>query len=933
MPATRACPACSTPLPIEAQFCLHCGVATPTDPGVPQRTAATGAFEVAQVTTALAGRYKIEKVLGEGGMATVYLALDQKHKRRVAVKVMRKELSATLGADRFLREVEIAGQLSHPHILPMHDSGEADGLLYYVMPYVKGETLKDRLAREGALPVDDALHLAREVTEALAYAHRQGIVHRDIKPANILLTEGHALVADFGIARALGESGGEELTRTGIAVGTPQYMAPEQAAGDKAVDGRVDIYATGAVLYEMLTGEPPFTGPSARAILTRSLTEKARPLSQVREGVTASLESAVGKALAKDPADRFATGEMMISALDQARATTMSMSGQHSSVRKATEVLSAARTSPPATGIRKWLSLRNGVIAAVAALLIWAVSATVVASRGRAAAAGAPASNRIAVLPFTNQGAEADAYFADGISDEVRGKLARINGLDIIGSSSMTEYKGSSKRPQDIGRELGADYLLVGRVRWAGSEGSRRVQVVPELIDAKTGSVKWQQTFDTDVKDVFEVQSQIATRVAGALGLALAGGEREQLTQRPTQNVQAYQLYLQSRTVQTADVIGTRSQARLLEQAVALDSGFAEAWAALAIANSRIFTNGTREPAAAQRAKEALDRAVALAPQGKLTHLAASRYLTLVKNDQALADAELSLALQAAPNDPEVLSAAAMADAAHRQYDAALAKLERARELDPRTYVTLLRLTQIYAQLGRWSDVETAALAARVLQPNDLTMIQTLARARVAQDRLQEARTGLQAAIDSGVPAAEIAAQFSGRQEEAWMLPPAIRQVTYRLRPSAFENDVAWWGQALATTYWQDGDTVRARLYADSSLAESRKQALETPKDAQLQVLYGLMLAYLRRPAEAREFAKRGLDLNQADSVLVQNTHDYILLNAARIEAALGNADSALSYLEKLVASTPTVPRREIAQDPTWTALRGNPRFEKITQP
>ena len=223
--------------------------------------ASTGAFEVAKVTEALAGRYKVERILGEGGMATVYLATDQKHKRKVAVKVMRPELAATLGAERFLREVEIAGQLSHPHILPMHDSGESDGILYYVMPYIEGETLRERLQRDGALPVEEALKLAREVSEALAYAHRRNIVHRDIKPANILLSEGHALVADFGIARAVGDSGGEQLTRTGLAVGTPQYMAPEQATGEKEVDGRADVYATGSVLYEMIAGEPPFTGP------------------------------------------------------------------------------------------------------------------------------------------------------------------------------------------------------------------------------------------------------------------------------------------------------------------------------------------------------------------------------------------------------------------------------------------------------------------------------------------------------------------------------------------------------------------------------------------------------------------------------------------------------------------------------------------------
>ena len=240
--ASRACPACHTPLPDEAHFCLHCGTATPTEPGVPPRTASTDVGEIARVRRALAGRgYTIERVLGEGGMATVYLATDVKHRRQVAVKVMRPELAATLGAERFLREVEIAAQLSHPHILPVHDSGDAEGVLYYVMPYVEGESLHDRIKRETQLPVDEALRIAREVGEALAFAHGRRIVHRDIKPANIMISAGHALVADFAIARAVG--GGAAITQTGFAVGTPQYMSPEQASGSEAVDGRSDIFA------------------------------------------------------------------------------------------------------------------------------------------------------------------------------------------------------------------------------------------------------------------------------------------------------------------------------------------------------------------------------------------------------------------------------------------------------------------------------------------------------------------------------------------------------------------------------------------------------------------------------------------------------------------------------------------------------------------
>ena len=477
----------------------------------------------------------------------------------------------------------------------MYDSGESDGLLYYVMPYVEGETLREKLQREGALPVDDALRLAREVAEALAYAHRQGIIHRDIKPANILLSEGHALVADFGIARAVGDSGGEQLTATGIAVGTPQYMAPEQATGDKEVDGRADVYATGAVLYEMLAGEPPFTGPSARVILTRSLTELPRSLTGARQGLPPPSMRVVQKALAKNPVDRYATGCALVTALDSLR--TGMTSGTTSAVTApATEVLPASTKAASAAmdampkkfvlGAEPRHRGRGGA---------GGVGGDGDVMAGRAGKAGdgsrrAGRGNRIAVLPFQNQGASTDEYFADGIADEVRGKLSRVSGLKVIASSSASQYKGSTKSPQVIASELGADYLLGGTVRWAtGADGKRRVQVVPELIDASTGDVKWQQSFDTDITDVFEVQSQIATRVAGALGVALGRNEQQQLTKRPTGNVEAYQLYLKGRAVQGPDPVSLRESVAYLEQAVALDSTFGDAWAAFRMQLSRLY--------------------------------------------------------------------------------------------------------------------------------------------------------------------------------------------------------------------------------------------------------------------------------------------------------------------------------------------------------
>ncbi|MDQ8154656.1 MAG: serine/threonine-protein kinase, partial [Gemmatimonadota bacterium] len=255
-------------------------------------------FDSRRLADALAERYRIERELGAGGMATVYLAEDLRHHRPVALKVLRPELSASLGAERFLREIEVMAALQHPHILGLYDSGQLDGLLFYVMPYVPGDTLRARLTREGQLPVGDAVRIARGVASALAFAHKQGIVHRDIKPENILLAEGEAMVADFGIARAVLEAGGTKLTSTGISVGTPTYMSPEQAAADKQIDGRSDVYSLGCVLYEMLAGDPPYGGATAQVITARKLTEPVRPLRGIRSSVPEALEEIIARALA-----------------------------------------------------------------------------------------------------------------------------------------------------------------------------------------------------------------------------------------------------------------------------------------------------------------------------------------------------------------------------------------------------------------------------------------------------------------------------------------------------------------------------------------------------------------------------------------------------------------------------------------------------------
>ena len=914
----RACPACHTPLPEAAQFCMHCGRATPTDPGVPPRTMPTGEFEVNKVRRVLADRYKVERVIGEGGMATVYLADDLKHKRKVALKVMRPELAATVGADRFLREVEIAANLSHPHILPMYDSGEADGILYYVMPWVEGESLSARLKREGELPAPEAIRLAREVAEALAYAHKRGIIHRDIKPANILLSDGHALVADFGIARAVGAEG-EAITKTGLAIGTPQYMSPEQATGAKDVDARTDVYALGAVLYEMLAGEPPFTGRSPQAVVARALTESPRPLGTTREGLPFGVEAVVARTLAKRPVDRQQTAAELVTDLQGVESGPRS--GAHTPVG-VPAVTGASPTEGAKVGLpgRRWLALGAVALVALAAIGFFATRG------GRGDSGGAVSESRVAVLPFANQGADEDRYIVDGLVDEVRGKLSRVHGLTVIASTSVEQYRETTKSPQEIARELDADYLLIGRVRWAGTGDQRRIQVVPEVINGTTGATTWQQSFEAPLTDVFQVQSQVATRVAGALGTALGAQDEEELARSATTNPVAWDLYLKGKALTNPNAAEQRLSASYFEQAVAIDSNFAEAWAALSMAMGRVYFNGSREAAAAVRSRQAMERTLALDPNGSLGHAAATRYFQVVERNQAKASDAVERALRAAPNDADMLALAANVDLTFGRTEAALTKLERARELDPRSERTLSLLQRALVYSRRLAEAVEVSDAYIALSTTDADAAQWQAIVYAASGDVAAARRSANAAKARGIPAPVLVAQFAGILETSWILDRPDQEVLFRLTPAAFDNDIAWWGQSLATAHWDAGHKAIGRAYADSALAESRAQSEGAPQDSQLLALYALMMAYLGRPEAVAEGERAlSLTLNPDGTDAAYETHQLV-----RIHLALGQQERALDYLEKLATMPHHTSAAWLRLDPAFAPLKGNPRFEKL---
>jgi len=426
---------------------------------------------VQRLNASLAGKYSVEREIGRGGMATVYLAQDVKHEREVAIKVLLPELAASIGADRFEREIKVAAKLQHPNILGLYDSGVSESQMFYVMPFVKGESLRDRIDREGQLSVEDAVRITTEVASALGFAHSLGIIHRDIKPENILMNGEHALVADFGIAKAVSEAGQQKLTQTGMAVGTPVYMAPEQSAGE-TVGPTADLYSLGCMLYEMLAGEPPFTGKSAMAIMARHVMEQVPSIRIVRNSVPEEVEEAIFAVLGKVPADRPQSAAAFIEMMDMPLGMTSTMRTRGAGGRRMTSTYQVPEpVAPPTPWWRKPASLAAGaLVAAGVAVGVWKMSA------GAPKATAGPESRRLAVLYFQDLSRDSSlGPLADGLTEELINSLSTTASLTTISRNGVEPYRGTSVTPDSIGRALNAGYLVRGEVEPDG--GKVRVNV------------------------------------------------------------------------------------------------------------------------------------------------------------------------------------------------------------------------------------------------------------------------------------------------------------------------------------------------------------------------------------------------------------------------------------------------------------------------
>jgi TolB-like protein/tetratricopeptide (TPR) repeat protein len=895
----------------------------------------------------LADRYRIEAEVGRGSVATVFLAQDLRHGRRVALKVLHSALGAALGAERFQREIRTQARLHHPHILTLFDSG-AGGQggggaewLWYTMPFVESGSLRDRLQREGRLPVETAVRLATQVCSALTYAHALGVVHRDIKPENILLSvSGHALLSDFGIAYAVDDSAvpgaARRLTETGVALGTPAYMSPEQSAGDEPVDARSDIYSLAGVLFEMLAGTPPFTGPNARAVIARRLTEPPPSVGALRPDVPAWVDAALRRAMARQPGDRFESATEFAAAL-----TLPAEPGPPPPV--VTPTPSAAwgkgtkRHFAPfphaALGVRVTIT----VIVAVVAVAAGVYAARRLRSDAPAAVPVAAGPRMLAVLPFKNLGDSADQYFADGVTEEVTSRLAGLSGLRVISRTSADQYRDSEKSLKDIASDLGAGYLLAGSVRYArGGAGAGRVRVTPQLIDISDDTQLWTESFEVELGDIFRVQSEIAERVTAQLDVTLRGPERAALAGGGTRNPEAYDFYLRGN-----DYLGRSNQetdltnaARLFQQAVAADPGFAVAYAKLARCHTQIYwhhyDHTTRR---LTLARQALDSAVRIGPELPETHMALGYWHYWARLDYESALREFGAALRLQPSNSELLQAMGYVERRRGRWEESLAHFVEALRYDPRSGVRSFDVGDNYLSLRMFGEADhyldrATALSSdwanpylyrawlQVIWRGDLAR----ARAIVGQglNRIEAGRFALSLQTGDRVSASIVTADST-----FWPMLDALSRGNWSGDPARYHLLKA------ETAAFRD-DRAAERAHGDSAVTIIEGRTRAQPDDAK--VLSALALAYSHagRQRDAVRAGERSAELLPVAQDAVSGP--FILSYLARVYMAAGRHDDAVRLLGELIGIPSWISRPALRADPLWDPLRRHPGFARLVE-
>jgi len=922
------CPHCDFDIPSGTRFCGNCGSSLYPSEKVSPPPAETLRMPLKELATGtlFARRYEVIEELGKGGMGRVYKVFDKKIKEKVALKLLRPEISLDEETvERFSNELKYARRIIHKNVCRMFDLGEEEGTHFITMEYVSGEDLKSMIRMMGRLSPGQAVSITRQVCEGLAEAHQLGVVHRDLKPQNIMIDrEGNARIMDFGIARSLKARG---ITDGGIIIGTPEYMSPEQVEG-KEVDQRADIYALGVILFEMLTGKVPFEGDTPLSIAVKHKTEAPQDPSKLNAQVPLDFSQLILKCLEKDKKNRPQGAEEVLSQLSKIEQEVPT-----------TERVLPQRKPFTSREIKGAFSKRWGLIAA---LFLVAIATGLIFIFLRKEKPSPPSANkRIVVLPFENQGAPEDEYFADGMTDEITARLSSINQLEVIARPSAIQYKKTDKTPQKISEELGVGYILYGTVRWQKQPGgASQVRVTPSLVRASDATQIWANPYDETIAQVFQVQSDIAKRVAEALNVALLGPERKMLEAKLTNSPEAYDYYL--RGLESTNQ-GPENRKNLLtsiemfENAVKLDVRFIQAYAGLAKSHAGIYWwqyDHTEERAA--KSKEAADKALQLDPDAPEAHIALGIYYYQCKLDLEQALAELSFALEKQPKNSEILSYIAYVKRRQGKLDDTIVNLKKAIEINPRSVDIAFGLADTYYLLRDYAEGERYYQQAILLSPDYLaTYIAfdgSLTCLYLAWGNIAKAREVLEKASKKLLSRDEenwlrfhraTVNIFDGQYEDALknlsLMPSDVLDDQFHFVPKA---------SLFAQIYGLMGEKQKEQEYYQSARLFLENKAKQQVDDSRLHSSLGIAYAGLGLKEKAIAEAVKATELLPITKEFWGGT--YRLRDLAQVYVMVGEYDKALDKIEYLLSIPGELSIPLLKIDPVWAPLRNHPRFQKL---
>jgi TolB-like protein/Flp pilus assembly protein TadD/predicted Ser/Thr protein kinase len=857
--------------------------------------------------------YKILEKLGEGGMGVVYKAQDIQLQRLVALKFLPPHISdSPQEKARFIHEAQSASALNHPNVTTIHGIEESPEGLFIVMEYCEGKTLKQAIEKE-TLPIKKVLDIAIQVCEGLTAAHKKEIVHRDIKSDNIMVNkEGQVKIMDFGLAKLRGAT---KITETGSTLGTAAYMSPEQAQGEE-VDQRSDIFSFGVVLYELLTGQLPFKGEHQAAIVYSIINEEPQPVARFNNQVSAKLEDVVSKALAKDKQERHQHIDDLLADL-----------------RREKKSLDYVKTGPLAQPVETQKPVKKKTLSLVVAglaVLILIVGYFALFHKKE------PESGRkmLAVLPFENLGAPEQEYFAAGITEEITTQLAKVGGLGVVSRTSVLQYKDTKKTVQQIGKELGVQYVLEGTILWDKSGVTNRVRINPQLIRVKDGTHVWAETYDRALEEIFALQSDVAEKVASALDVALLQTEKQSIAAKPTDNLQAYQYYLRGndyykRSWAEKDY---RIALQMYQKAVELDPKFALAYCGLSETHEELYWYYyDRTEERLKKAKETVDRALELKPDLPEAHLALGYYYYHGSLDYDRALEQFAIAQKGQPNNSDLFLAIGAVQRRQGKFEQAVANLKKAVELDPRSIMKAAEVAWTYESMHKYPEAEWYFDRAISLAPDwpaayagkAWLYIYSEGNTTKARKVLQEA-TG-KVDVSQLVPALVGLDILDGDYQTGLgrLSGPGGYVNEYRV------NDTISYFLTKASIYRLLNQPQLKLACSDSARIILENKVQSRPGEALFHSQLGIAYAGLGRREEAIREGKKGVELLPVSKDAFEGG-PFSVTNLAQIYVMVGDYDAAINRLEYLLSIPSWISVPLLRIDPTWTPLRNHPRFQKL---